>query len=174
MKRVGAGSKAKGADFERQVCRDLSRWLSAGAAEDWLWRSAMSGGRATLAARRGKQSRTQVGDLSSIHPSAAAFTSQFVVECKRYHDLHIHGLFAVPPCGELAVFWGRLRDQAHRAGRHPMLVVRQDRAVCLVGLDQDGMRTLLLKWFNAHFPTENLYLLRWDAFLKYDSPWPTS
>jgi len=43
------GGKAKGASFERDICRRLSLWVSAGKQEDVFWRSAMSGGRSTVA-----------------------------------------------------------------------------------------------------------------------------
>jgi hypothetical protein len=50
------GGKQKGSQFERDVCRELSLWVSHGKQEDVYWRSAMSGGRSTVAALKGARS----------------------------------------------------------------------------------------------------------------------
>ena len=71
------------------ACR-LSLWLSGGVADDLLWRSAMSGGRATLQFKRdNKSNRRQSGDLSAIGQGAYEFCEQTYIECKHYRDLQI-------------------------------------------------------------------------------------
>jgi len=82
------GGKAKGAEFERSVCKRLSLWISRGKRDDLFWRSAMSGGRATIGKAKGADRGAQVGDVSAISDggaytnAAAAFISRHIIECK--------------------------------------------------------------------------------------------
>ena len=77
-------SKQKGSAFERKICKALSLWIS-GSREDLFWRSAMSGGRATLA---GKKAQGQAGDICAIDPLGHKLTDKFYIECKNYEDLN--------------------------------------------------------------------------------------
>ena len=54
------GGKEKGSSFERLVCKRMSMWLSKGERDDLFWRSAMSGGRATV------QLRDDIVDRKSV------------------------------------------------------------------------------------------------------------
>ena len=47
------GGKAKGSSFERLICKELSLWITGGEHQDVFWRSAMSGGRSTVAMKKG-------------------------------------------------------------------------------------------------------------------------
>ena len=80
-------SKQKGAAFERWVCKQLSLALSGGKRDDLLWRSAMSGGRATIGKKSGMERSHQVGDISAISKEGEEFLSRYVVECKHYKKL---------------------------------------------------------------------------------------
>ena len=71
---------AKGSDFERWVCKRLSRWWSNGASEDVFWRTSNSGGRASTAKRKMKNS---YGDIMAIDPSGQPFIDLVTVEVKR-------------------------------------------------------------------------------------------
>lgn len=122
---VGKASKEKGASFERLVCEKLSRWIMPDSDRGLLWRSSMSGGRATVARAAGKKLTDQSSDLCSIAPESAPFTSVFTVECKHYKTLNI-------PSGvihgkqELALFWRQVcRDAAH-ANKRPLMIARQN------------------------------------------------
>jgi len=137
------GGKEKGASFERQVCRDLSGWISKGERDDLFWRSAMSGGRATAGAKHGILRPTQTGDISSlfakgdIHEGRAAiFIREVVAECKFLADLRLeHYLFN--DAGPIALAWHQAYTtaKANRNNGHPrcpFLVLRQNRKKTLV------------------------------------------
>lgn len=133
------GGKQKGAAFEREVCVMLSRWLSKGSQDDIFWRSAMSGGRATVHHRNfGKRLANQVGDISCIHPLGSHFISTFAPECKFYADLDYQGLLTGK--GKLLAFWAEINEQAERYNKLPFLVCRQNRMQPHVCLDKAGMR----------------------------------
>jgi hypothetical protein len=72
-------SKAKGSSFERDICKRLSLWVSDGEEQDCFWRSAMSGGRSTVANRRGVKLNRQAGDITSTSPEGHALTDKFFI-----------------------------------------------------------------------------------------------
>ena len=129
MKRRGGG-KAKGASFERDVCKKLSLWVSDGKREDLYWRSAMSGGRATLGHRKGKDLRHQAGDICAVHPEGHKLTERFYIECKHYRDLDLGGLLFKK--GKLFNFWVATEAEATKHERLPLLIAKQNNFKTLV------------------------------------------
>ena len=120
----GAG-KTKGSSFARLVCKRLSLWLSDGARDDLLWRSAMSGGRATVQFNSGKVNLAQSGDVTAVGQGAYEFCERAFVEAKHYRDLGIdRGL--VCGTGTLARFWAIARREAAKYGKEPVLIARQN------------------------------------------------
>lgn len=116
------GGKAKGAQFEREVCVALSEWVTHGQREDCFWRSAMSGGRATIK----KGSVRQAGDVCAVSWEGRAFCEYFYTECKRVHDLSIPG-FILNGTGPLANFWKIARKEARDHKLSPLLIACENR-----------------------------------------------
>lgn len=134
--------KAKGADYERTICKQLSRWLSNGKREDLLWRSAMSGGRATVGLKQGKKHGASAGDISAIDPlGKERLTRYFTVECKHLHDMCLDR-FCVEHRGPLRPIWEEINSVASKFNRMPMLIARQDRFETLCFVDQAGYLAL--------------------------------
>lgn len=131
------GGKSKGSAFERQVCRRLSLWLSQGTRDDLLWRSAMSGGRATIQMNSGKVNLTQSGDISAIALEAYEFCQKTFVEVKHYKDLSIDRGF-ICNTGNLAKFWRTARWEAIRYRKQPLLIARQNLYPTLAITDRDA------------------------------------
>lgn len=125
------GGKGKGAGFEREICKKLSLWISNGKREDLFWRSAMSGGRATLGHRKGKDLRYQAGDITATHPDGHVFTDYFYAECKFVNNLDLEGFF-FKNTGKLNAFWCKTLVEAEKHKRHPFLVAKQNRLPTLV------------------------------------------
>lgn len=118
------GGKAKGSGFERKVCVALSQWVSKGEREDLFWRSAMSGGRATVRGKKGKKADSQLGDISCVHHSGSEFLEKLIIECKFVKDLNLKG--AVFGKGPLAKFWWTLAHLAQKHKRIPVLIAKQN------------------------------------------------
>lgn len=76
-------SKGKGSGFEREVCKALSTWWTAGERDDVFWRSSSSGGRATQRRKSGKKTYGQYGDVQACDPVGEPLTRLFVIEVKR-------------------------------------------------------------------------------------------
>jgi hypothetical protein len=119
------GGKQKGGEFEREICKLLSLWVTGNKHKDVFWRSAMSGGRATVAHKRGDLLDYQGGDISSIHPDGHKLTAYFCIECKFHRDLEF-GLLLFGR-GKLARFWKEACSTANRHSRQPMLIAKQNR-----------------------------------------------
>lgn len=132
------GGKAKGASFERQICKDLSLWISRGEHPDVFWRSAMSGGRARVLMKEGLKASSQTGDLSSIKSMGEALTNAFIIECKFHRDLHLSNLITSKQEG-LPKFWRQLCADCKTYGKKwPMLIAKQNRKPTLICLNPDG------------------------------------
>jgi hypothetical protein len=164
------GGKQKGAQFEREVCVKLSKWLSRDTQEDVFWRSAMSGGRTTVAAKRGKRLSNQVGDISCIHPIGNKFISTFAIECKYYADLDFKGL--ITGKGKLLEFWDEIYKQAHAHEKKPFLVARQNRIKPLICLTHNGCSSLGVLPSQTVLISRpfDLYILRFERFVQVCVP----
>lgn len=125
------GGKAKGSAFERHICDRLSLWVSHSQSHDLFWRSAMSGGRATVGARKGVDLRRQAGDICAVAPEGHSLTDRFYIECKHVNSLDIES-FIVKRRGKLAAFWEVAKREAKRHGRLPMIIARQNRLPTLM------------------------------------------
>lgn len=79
---------AKGPSFERWFCDRLSAWWSGSPDASVFWRTANSGGRATVRGRKGKKTGNHHGDVCAIDPSGNDFLKVFCVELKRGYNRH--------------------------------------------------------------------------------------
>lgn len=151
--RPGAG-KAKGAAFERLVCKELSLWVTNGHRDDVFWRSAMSGGRATVHKKGGKTIAHVSGDIAAVHKEGNEFIRYFFVECKNMAKFELHRM-VFGKGGPLMDFWGVARTQAHSFGKSPMLIAKQNlfpSVVVLsgVGVEQFNVGDMVLCWSPPH------------------------
>jgi hypothetical protein len=161
------GGKQKGSAFERSVCSELSLWLSGGQRKDLLWRSAMSGGRSTIARKKGDILGAQIGDISAVDPEGNRLLRLVMIECKAYKDFEFTS-GVLDRKGTLWGFWAKLREEALSYRRHPMLIGRQNNrpAFCLIaedcfnhfGLHADHFIALLPQWYCG--------MILFDVFLR--------
>lgn len=119
------GGKSKGSAFEREVCVKLSLWVTQGQRKDTFWRSAMSGGRSTVARKKGEYLQTSTGDITAIHPLGTLLTDRFLIECKHVKNLHLHR-FVTEQSGLLAEFWEKVCQQAIDHRKKPILICKQN------------------------------------------------
>lgn len=88
---------AKGQNFERRIATELSLWWTEGRDDDTIWRSSMSGGRATVRGRKGKRTAGHAGDLCSTGSQSAALFRMFAFELKcGYQHVTINDLVDRP------------------------------------------------------------------------------
>lgn len=145
------GGKAKGSQFERLICKQLSLVMSGGERQDLYWRSAMSGGRATILANKGPMVDNQAGDISSISPVGSDLTRVFFLECKTYKTLDIPSLLYANK-GNLAGFWAAAKRDAYKFGKRPLLIAKENRRPIMVCVE-----TSVKDWFGT--PLKPLFIL---------------
>ncbi len=143
MSKKGRG-KSKGSSFEREVCKKLSYWISGGNEDDLFWRSAMSGGRATVSAKKGKKLNRHAGDITATAPEGHVLTDYWFVECKFYTNLNLP-LFLLFSAGPLAKFWRTAKREAKRFDKIPMLIAKQNRSPTILIVP----RTALSNWLSS-------------------------
>lgn len=143
------GGVLKGGAFEREICKDLSKWISYGERDDIFWRSAMSGGRATIGFKKGIKRNTQVGDITAIDPLGNKLTDLYVAECKFYRNIHLHSmLFGVPKNNSIYEFWITLNNQAKKVDKYPFLIIKQNGMPKLLGLATSPLQKTLKEDYN--------------------------
>jgi hypothetical protein len=142
-KAKGGKGKKKGSGFERVICKLFSRWVTGGKREDVFWRSAMSGGRATVAKGKVRQS----GDITAVAPEGHVLTDYWFMECKTGFGLAV-GLFLLRGMGPLAKFWKVAVKEAKKYGKEPMLIARQSGLPTIVVVPYDlELDEILGIWF---------------------------
>jgi hypothetical protein len=84
--KIGAGN-SKGSEFERSVCKELSRWWTDGARDDVFWRTPQSGGRATSRGKKGVSTAGQYGDVQAIDPIGLPLLEFMTFELKHGYKM---------------------------------------------------------------------------------------
>ena len=137
------GRALKGGDFEREVCKLLSKWWTGGKRDDVFWRCSQSGGRATQRAKSGIRTHGSYGDITAVDPIGAPLLQLFTIELKRGNS---HG-----SPGDLLDF--KIDNQRHpwmlclrqtirscvQAGSHGwMMICKRDFRRAVVFIDRDS------------------------------------
>ncbi len=158
-------SKQKGGQFERDVCKALSLWVSGGSKKDVFWRSAMSGGRSTIGKNKGEVLSAQAGDISTISPIGYSLTNRFILEAKFYKSLEVSGL--VTGTGNLLSFWKVLKKDALFHKRVPLLIAKQNRIPTVLCTDQLGVHLLNAQEFILlEAPKDEILILDMNSLLE--------
>jgi hypothetical protein len=118
------GGKQKGSSFEREMCKKLSLWVSEGKHDDLFWRSAMSGGRATVRAKKGQTTASGHGDITAVTPGGNVLTDKYVIECKSYADLEWSSF--VYGRGFVWSTWRKLVVDCENCNKEPFLILKQN------------------------------------------------
>ena len=123
---------AKGGQYERDICHQLSLWWTNGEDDFVFWRTANSGGRATVRAKKGKKSDGHCGDVCAVNPIGQPFIDLVTPEIKRgYNNDTFHALLDAPPTAASSKYetWIiKARDAAKRQGSYSWcLIHRRDR-----------------------------------------------
>jgi hypothetical protein len=157
-------SKQKGSAFEREIIKKLSLWVSEGKSDDLFWRSAMSGGRATVRSKKGQETASGHGDITAVRPEGNKLTDRYVIECKHYKsiglDKYVYGQ------GPLVEIWEKLR-KGH--DKKPMLIFKENRKPIMVGLNFpiNWICGLVIYWSDLSiYYFDDLLSLDFDKFIN--------
>ena len=130
----------KGSPFEREIARRLSLWWSDGQADDWFWRTAGSGGRATNRAKQGKATANGGGDICAQTKEAQNLLDLVTFELKRgYNTATISDLLDIEGGGVMGKFIEQARKSASLAGTPYWAVIhKRDRREALLITNYPG------------------------------------
>jgi len=78
-------SKSIGNNYEREIAKKLSEWITQGERDDVLWRDLSSGARATTRKKSGKDS-LQEGDFVATDLNYKWFTDTLYIDSKSYKE----------------------------------------------------------------------------------------
>jgi hypothetical protein len=167
------GGKQKGAAFERLVCEKLSLWVTDGKSDCAFWRSAMSGGRATVRHAKGKKTQSQSGDISAVAPEGHALVNYFSIECKFVKDLNLQAAL-MKGKGPLVEYWKQVSRDAAKAGKRPLLIAKQNNCPVVVFMYYEEM-WLGDRWrpqadLYAFSNDESVCMMLFEELLKLDPP----
>lgn len=77
-----AHPKTQGGNYERDIARQLSLWLTEGKNPDVFYRSHASGGRATNRKKAGRELKGQYGDICAMEAIGKPLIDKWTIECK--------------------------------------------------------------------------------------------
>lgn len=108
----------KGGQYEREFCRALSLWWSTGTRDDIFWRTAGSGGRATVRSKQNRRTFGQYGDIQAVDPVGAPLMRVICVELKRgYNKATLADALDRAPCMAQQQ-WEAFAEQAQQQAEH--------------------------------------------------------
>lgn len=115
---------AKGGDWERDICKFLSKWVQGTEKPYIFWRSGGSGGVFTTS--EGKAGDQFAGDIYAVKPEGEFFCKKFSVECKNgYPNVSFDKHFKYNKSDEFREFWVQTVEDAKKAKKHPMLIYKK-------------------------------------------------
>lgn len=163
----------KGGDFEREISKCLTCWLTGKEKPYAFWRMPGSGGLSTIH----EENKNLTGDIIALKPEAEFLTNKFSVECKTgYPQTSFWQHFGRVKNFNLEIFWRQSNDDAVKAGKHPMLIYRKKGRRPAIGISQwiSDQLHLDLPYVMLHFTKEqalpNLILYDFNSFWELVTP----
>jgi hypothetical protein len=164
--KAGAG-KRKGGNYERQIAKRLSLWITQGKNENGLWRSSSSGATATIGKKKGEINPYQCGDLCAVSPDCYNFAEKIYVEIKSYKQLNITNFIFNRP-SILEKFWKIALQESKDYNKEPIIVAKENNFPELIIFRKKLFDNLLPQQHFSKIEIKNggTYIAFLDEFLK--------
>lgn len=122
----------KGGDFEREVSKALTVWLTGKPKPYKYWRMPGSGGLATIH----EENVDLSGDIRALAPDAEFLTDHFSIECKNgYPKTSFWQHFKNIKNFNIREFWIQCIDDAKKGDKSGMLIYRKKGQKYIVGIE---------------------------------------
>lgn len=164
--------KRKGSNYEREISKKLSLWLSDGIDDDIFWRSQNSGGRHTIRYKKNKTLEGQSGDIASTRSGISEdFLKVFSIEIKFYKDINLWGLITGNN-GGLLDFWKQSYKQAKRVNKISILIAKENYKPTLF-ISTRTFYNIMKKFklkpdLEANLSNQKLFIWKLESILKID------
>lgn len=127
-------NKSKGSAFEREICKRLTIWLIGKDKPIQFWRSAASGGLATL----NSKNITVTGDIQALTPEAMKIAKYISFEAKTgYKDATFDNFFKDNKSDILRSFWIQCVSSARKSDKFAVLIFRKKGCQVIIGIDEN-------------------------------------
>ena len=168
---------SKGGEFEREICKYLSKWIQGTEKPYIFWRGRGSGAMFTLDENAGDDF---AGDIYLIRPEGKFFADAFATECKNgYPKTSIDYHLKYNKSDGIKEFWAQCCEAAEKTKRYPLLIYRKKGIKPIyVGIDYVVFMKLYvhikhLRFIHINYPDTqlpDLYLFGQDEFFDTVTP----
>ena len=147
---------SKGGQFEREVSKFLTEWLTGSKKPYVYWRTPASGAMMTI---HGDENMS--GDIISVRPEGRFLTDNYSIELKNgYPNTSLDFFFKYNKSDPLKSFWEQCVDDAVKSNKQPLLIYKKKGLPTpWVGVgsddylnyakDLEGIRCIRLTWGEA-------------------------
>jgi len=164
----------KGGEFERNISKFLTKWLTGSKKPYMFWRQDASGGLATVHA----ENTHLTGDITYLHPEAKFFCDVFSIECKTgYPRTSIWQHFNKTKFN-IEDFWNQALTDAKKSDKYPMLIYRKKGRKEIVGINSDvsnyfwkqlnDLNSIIISFGSRTYPREELNPVYFENCIFYD------
>lgn len=166
---------SKGGQFEREVSKFLTKWLTGQCKEYFFWRSPSSGGVSTIL----PENIEITGDIISLKPESKLLLDKYTIECKNGYpkgDLNCHVKYN--KSDPIKSFWEQCNLAAVSSHRNPMLIYKKKGLHPWTGICNKSFKKLYkylqdLRFVHINYPKEDLpdiYFYDMKEFFTYITP----
>jgi hypothetical protein len=129
----------KGGDFEREISKAFTKWLTGVEKPYKFWRMPGSGGLATIH----EENTNLSGDIRSLSRDSEFLTDCFSIECKTgYPKTDFWQHFKHIKTFDLKNFWRQCTEDALKSEKRPLLIYRKKGKQVIVGICKSDQTVL--------------------------------
>lgn len=173
-----SNGKRKGSQWERDVSKYLTEWLTNQKKEYYFWRSPGSGSVSTVSGTNPGLH----GDIIPLKEEAdKALCSKFVIECKNgYPSVSLDNFLKNGKNYEIRNFWKQVVDESDAVNKYPMLIYKKKgMSIPWLGITEEVFKKLFKNYLNEgryihlYWGTDNLpdiYFFDFYYFLDQVKP----
>ena len=146
----------KGGQWERDIAKAFTFWLTGQKKELYFWRSPSSGGIFTMT----PENTTISGDIIALKPEANILCSNFSIEAKNgYPNLSLDKHLKYNKSDPLKDFWIQCCDDAFKSEKLPILIYKKK------GLPTPwiGIESTFNKHVMSYLQNKRFVHLKWDS-----------
>lgn len=168
-----ANGKQKGSEFERQVSKDLSKWiLNNKSKKIIIWRTKNSGGWHTKRSNDGivDDSGKDIGDICPMEPEAEELFTFFSIECKFYKEVNLFNFIHGNLKDGLINDYSKILKQAKEKNKDILFILKINRRGTYIISSKMLPLTELVYFYNLPgymYNYNDLFEIKYNTFINY-------
>jgi hypothetical protein len=177
MKKKRINSGKKGRAFEIKICETLSLWWSNGKRKDIFWHTHGSGNRATVRAKKGKQTPNSAGDVMALDPIGQPLIDFAIIELKKGYNKELDILEILDgkkkKTRNILLDWFKKAEQEREfhGKKEVFIIFQRDRKKICIAVDQGfASKCFLTSAIEIMTKSTNINIFLLEDFLKEIKP----